>query len=79
MAELDSGDYVEDYDYSGYEEGEGEDFDSSIMEGVGDQTKGRRKVFVRNHEDFAFFFFLFSFEHSELNLRIITTRLIRRN
>ncbi len=46
MAELDSGDYVEDYDYSGYEEGEGEDFDSSMMEGVGDQTKGRRNQYL---------------------------------
>ncbi len=66
MAELDSGDYVEDYDYSGYEEGEGEDFDSSMMEGVGDQTKGRRKeygtLFVRNQEDFAYVFFIFFFE-----------------
>jgi hypothetical protein len=46
VAELDSGDYVEDYDYSGYEEGEGEDFDSSMMEGVGDQTKGRRNQYL---------------------------------
>ena len=45
VAEIDS--YAEDYDYSGYEEegGEGEDFDSSMMEdgtgGPADQSKGR--------------------------------------
>jgi hypothetical protein len=32
---------MEDYDYSGYEEGDGEDFDSSMMEGAAGQTKGR--------------------------------------
>ena len=53
MAELDSS-YVEDYDYSGYEEGEGEDFDSSIMEGVGDQSKGRGKVLSTTKKVLAF-------------------------
>jgi hypothetical protein len=41
VAELDS--YADEYDYSGYEEGE--DFDSSMIEEAGpaDQTRGRIK------------------------------------
>ena len=49
VAELDSS-YMEDYDYSGYEGEEGEDFDSGMMEGTADQSKGRSDPPVRTKE-----------------------------